>query len=168
MWKGLQKKWCHFFDRKFFPLGSCTSCCPLYRHENKGLNSPVISFPSVLCFFSLAGDLLCLLESLWALLPALERCLCATLAGAERHGGSCQPCNKKALELVLAGAARLQEWVQRMPARVKHPLIDFPAELYRGMWELPIDNGKSGDSLWLLWILSCFLWIVGSSFLGFL
>lgn len=129
--KGLQKELCHFCDGKFFPLVPHASCCPLYRHENKGLNHPLIPFPSVLCSFSLAGDLLCLLESLWVLLPALQRCLCAGLAGAGRHGGSCQPCRKKLWSWCWqeAGAAKLRERAQRMPARVKHPVIDFPAEL---------------------------------------
>lgn len=33
-----------FFDRNFFPLGSRTSCCPLYRHEKKRIKKPSDSF----------------------------------------------------------------------------------------------------------------------------
>lgn len=91
------------FDGKFIPLVPHASCCPLYRHENKGLNSPVIPFPAVLCSFCLAGNLLCLLESLLSSLASTsEISLCST--GWSRETWRQLPAlQKKALELVLAG-----------------------------------------------------------------
>lgn len=157
------------FDTKFVPLAPHASCCPLHSHENKGLNSPVIPLPSVLCSSSLAGDLLCC----WNL---FEFC-CQDFRAVsvqhwlkQRHRGSCQPCRKKLWSWCWqeAGALKLQEWVQSVPARVKHPLIDFRAELRRGMQELPINTGKSRDSPWSLWAMPYFFWIMRGRHLGFL
>lgn len=70
------------FDTKFFLLAPHASCCPLYSHENKGLNSPVIPLPSVLCSSSLAGDLLCC-WNLFEFSCQDFRDVCAALAEAE-------------------------------------------------------------------------------------